>query len=94
MDITLTIQQKVVRLCVDGTRHCVSWEDNNDLLEKFFPALDDLLMTHGKALADVTHVHLAADLPQGYTTARIARVIVRTLRFALHASGTGAEDDE
>ncbi len=94
MDLTLTIHQKTMRLCVDGTRHCVSWEDNNDLLEKFFPAVDDLLTTHGAALADVTQVHLVTDVPQGYTTARIARVIVRTLRFALCVEGSETEEKE
>lgn len=82
MGIILTIYHKNVRLCLDE-RQCIAWTDNNDLLEKFFPALEALLAEQSATLQDVTDVALQLDIPRGYTTARIAQTIVRTLRFGL-----------
>lgn len=81
MKLHIRIHNKDVQLRVDGESRA-QWTDNNDLLEKFFPALDDVLTRAGATFADVTDVTLATDMPHGYTTARIARTIVHALRFA------------
>ena len=90
MKLIMTIQTKDVQLCLDE-RRCIAWTDNNDLLEKFFPALETLLAEQDVTLQDVTDVALHVDIPRGYMTARIAQTIVRTLRFGLGLSD-GTED--
>ncbi len=88
MTIQLFLHTQHVRLVlVDGetTIGQRTWEDDNDLLEKFFPFLDELLTEHDVDIADITDVTLQCDVPRGYTTARIARTIVKTLRFACRA---------
>lgn len=85
MRIELSLKEKNIHLVLrDDVRSIDSeqWEDRNDLLEKFFPALDDLLTRNGVEIDDVRDFSLSLDVPQGYTTARIARTIIKTMRFA------------
>lgn len=94
MRISLTIHEKEVRLCRDDGALCRTWTDNNDLLEQFFPALDALLAHDGRAVTDITDVTVHMDVPRGYTTARIARTIVRTLRFGLGLPLVADDEEE
>ncbi|MEN8252259.1 MAG: hypothetical protein ABFQ53_01615 [Patescibacteria group bacterium] len=58
------------------------WTDENNLLEKFFPALDDMFKRNDIDINDVEDFQLKTDIPEGYTTARIAQTIINTLNFA------------
>lgn len=88
MDIRLSLKEKGVQLVLcDGDKKLCerSWEDQNDLLEIFFPTVEQMLTQHNMTIADIDHFSLELDIPKGYTTARIARTIIKTLNFA-HSS--------
>lgn len=88
MQIELSLKEKDVALVLrdnDQDLDRMQWVDDNDLLEKFFPAIEDILMRNERVVEDVDDFVLVADIPKGYTTARIARTIIKTLNFARHA---------
>ncbi len=58
------------------------WIDENNLLERFFPILDELLKRNNCVIDDIDDFVLDTNVPNGYTTARIARTIIKTLSFA------------
>ncbi len=85
MQIELMLKEKDVTLVLrDDDREIerVEWFDENNLLEKFFPAIDDLLNHNRCDICDIDDFTLITDIPKGYTTARIARTIIKTLNFA------------
>lgn len=85
MKIELFLKEKDVILVLwsnDREIDRVTWTDQNDLLEKFFPAIDDLLCRNDLVIDNVHDFSLITDIPKGYTTARIARTIIKTLNFA------------
>lgn len=86
MQIKILIKEKNVTLSLLSDKEIVSekkWVDENNLLEKFFPAIDDILAENDLKVNDVEDFSLETDVPKGYTTERIARTIVQTLNFAL-----------
>lgn len=86
MQIQILIQEKNVTLSLLNGEEVVSekkWVDENNLLEKFFPAMDEILAENSLKINDVENFFLETDVPKGYTTERIARTIVQTLNFAL-----------
>lgn len=86
MKIVLSIKEKNVRLSLLNNNDLVSekkWVDKNNLLEKFFPAIDEILKENNLEIRDIKEFSLETDVPQGYTTERIARTIIQTLNFAL-----------
>lgn len=86
MKITLLIKEKNVTLFLFDGEKVLSekkWVDENNLLEKFFPAIDDILTENNLKVNEVKNFMLKTDVPKGYTTERIARTIVQTLNFAL-----------
>ncbi len=88
MQIELLLKEKNVELVLrndDQEIDRIQWIDENDLLEKFFPTIDDLLARNKLVIGNVSNFLLVADIPKGYTTARIARTIIKTLNFARHA---------
>lgn len=88
MQIELLVKEKNVEIVLRDNDHeidHIQWTDQNDLLERFFPAVDDLLTRNKLAIENVSNFVLVADIPKGYTTARIARTIIKTLNFARHA---------
>lgn len=88
MQIELLLKEKNVELVLRNNDHeidRIQWTDENDLLERFFPAIDDLLTRNELTVDNVSDFVLVADIPKGYTTARIARTIIKTLNFARHA---------
>lgn len=85
MQIELLLKEKDVKIVLRSNDQEIDhekWEDHNDLLEKFFPAIDDLLLRNDYVIDDVNDFSLVTDIPKGYTTARIARTIIKTLNFA------------
>ena len=57
-------------------------EPNRDLLEKFLPAIDTLLSKHGFSSRDVADIRVESELPDGYSSRRIAETIANVWRFA------------
>lgn len=85
MEIKLNLKEKDVTLVLEDNGNVISeeqWIDENDLLERFFPALDDMLQNNDLSVEKIDDFLLDADIPKGYTTARIARTIIKTLNFA------------
>ena len=85
MQIQLSLKEKDVKLVLlDGEKSLdeEEWVDENNLLEKFFPIIDDMLSNNDIDINDVDDFTLETDIPAGYTTARIARTIIKTLNFA------------
>jgi tRNA A37 threonylcarbamoyladenosine modification protein TsaB len=85
MTITLALKEKDVTLVLTEKGEMIAqkkWCDNNDLLERFFPALDELLRENALVCENIEEFLLTTQIPQGYTTARIARTIIKALNFA------------
>ncbi len=86
MKIKILIKEKNVTLSFLNDENIVSekkWTDENNLLEKFFPALDKILEENDLKVNELENFILETDVPKGYTTERIARTIVQTFNFAL-----------
>ena len=85
MNIHVSLTEKNVTLVLrDGEKSLDErqWTDENDLLERFFPTLEEMLQSNQVDITDVDKFLLETNIPQGYTTARIARTIVKVLNFA------------
>lgn len=83
--LILILKEKNIALVLrraDDVIDRVEWIDENNLLEKFFPICDAMLTKHNIDIVDVDDFAVDATIPQGYTTARIARTIVKTFNFA------------
>lgn len=86
MKIKLFIQAKNVTLSLFDENKIFSerkWVDENNLLEKFFPALEEILLENNLDIENIEDFILETDIPEGYTTERIARTIIQTFNFAL-----------
>lgn len=85
MQIQLSLKEKDVTLVLLDREKFLDeekWVDENNLLEKFFPIIDTMLKRNNISIGDVDNFELVTDIPSGYTTARIARTIIKTLNFA------------
>ncbi|XLQ20447.1 MAG: hypothetical protein ACKUBY_01560 [Candidatus Moraniibacteriota bacterium] len=85
MHIKLELKEKNVSLVLlDGENKIdeENWVDENNLLEKFFPIIDDMLKRNNTNIDNVEKFNLETNIPEGYTTARIAKTIIKTLNFA------------
>lgn len=85
MQIQLSLKEKDVTLVLRNEEKIVEermWVDENNLLEKFFPTLDEMLNRSNIDIDDIDKFLLETNIPQGYTTARIARTIIKTFNFA------------
>lgn len=58
------------------------WVEKNDVLEQFFDRLDGLLVAQNLSIEDIADFSFEMGRPMGYTTARIAQTIIKTLNFA------------
>lgn len=85
MHIQLLLKEKNVELVLlDGEKSLdkEKWVDENNLLEKFFPIVDDMLKRNNLNIDDIDDFVLETNIPEGYTTARIAQTIIKTFQFA------------
>ena len=85
MKLQLSLKEKKVALVLENDARIIEeqiWVDENDLLEKFFPILDAMLLNNDVNIKDIDEFLLDTNIPRGYTTARIARTIIKTLNFA------------
>lgn len=51
-------------------------EPNRELLEKLLPAIDALLLEHSLMPLDVEDIRVESDLPDGYSSRRIAEAVM------------------
>ncbi len=85
MQLQLEVKEKNIKLVLlDGEKSLdeTRWTDENNLLEKFFPIFDDMLVRNHMIVEDIDEFVLDTNIPDGYTTARIAQTIIKTLQFA------------
>ena len=85
MQIQLSLKEKNVTLVLlNGDKKVdeESWVDENNLLEKFFPIIDAMFEKNNCTINDVDDFILDTNIPEGYTTARIAQTIIQTFNFA------------
>jgi len=85
MQIQLLLKEKnVILVLLNGDKKIdeESWVDENNLLEKFFPIIDAMLEKNNCTINDVDDFILNTNIPDGYTTTRIASTIIQTLNFA------------
>ncbi len=83
--LQLSVKEKQVTIVVlDGEKifDKEEWVDENNLLEKFFPIMDEILGRNNININNIDNFELVTNIPAGYTTARIARTIIKTLNFA------------
>lgn len=50
-------------------------EPNRELLERILPAIDTLLVEHKLTLNTLADIHVESDLPDGYSSRRIAETV-------------------
>ena len=85
MTLTLLIVAKEITLILAENGKIVgkkNWTDQNDLSEKFFPQVDTLLKENNYTMTDIENFLLENNIPEGYTTARIAKTIMDSLQYA------------
>ena len=84
MQLQLVLKEKDVTLVLLDEEHKVDekkWVDENNLLEKFFPVADKMFEENNCTINDIDDFILETNIPRGYTTARIARTIIKALNF-------------
>jgi tRNA A37 threonylcarbamoyladenosine modification protein TsaB len=85
MQMKLSLNEKEVSLVLQDDNKIIDkkqWTDENNLLEKFFPILEEMLVHNDLTIESIDEFILDTNLPEGYTTARIAQTIIKTLKFA------------
>lgn len=85
MQLKLSIKNKKITLSILNKNKVLSdkkWIDENNLLEKFFPTVDEILKENNLKITDLKNFVLENDIPEGYMTERIAKTIIQTLKFA------------
>ena len=85
MKLQLELKEKNVSLVLLDEEKLIDqekWIDENNLLEKFFPICDEMLKRNNVNIKRVDDFVLETNIPDGYTTARIAQTIIETLKFA------------
>ena len=84
MYLILTVQHSRVTISLkegDGVFDEISWDDRRDLLEKLLPNIDALLGRNALKITDIGKFSLDIDVPESYSTYRIAKATIETLRF-------------
>lgn len=84
MTLTLLIVAKEITLILTKKGKILGqkkWTDQNDLSEKFFPQVDTLLKENNYTMKDIEEFLLENNIPEGYTTARIAKTIMDSLQY-------------
>lgn len=56
-------------------------EPNRELLEKILPAIDGMLAKHAVVPGDIADIRVETDLPDGYSSRRIAETVAEVWRW-------------
>ncbi len=72
----------VVLFCDGGEIGRAQVEPSRELLEKILPAVERLLLEHGLVSNDIADVRVESDLPDGYSSRRIAETAAKVWNFA------------
>ena len=60
-------------------------EPNRELLEKILPAIDELLAKQGVSPSDIDDVRVESNLPDGYSSRRVAETVASVWKSQLEA---------
>ena len=80
----LEIGRKGSKLALlDGERVVSSreWPEARDMGQQLFEAIDGLLRESGVASTDVTHFTIETDIPESFTSVRIAQSVAKAWEF-------------
>ena len=62
----------------------IVWDEHHDFLEKFFVNLNKIMDRNNVSINDIESFSLENNIPDKYTTVRIADTIVDVMNFALN----------
>jgi len=90
MDIKLFIEEKnYIKLClVSGKREIdrLEWQDENNLSHLLLANLDKILRKNEAGLDKIVNYHIISEVPQKWTTYRIADIALKTLKIGTKES--------
>ena len=84
MDLLLTVQHLRVTVSLKKGEILLdemSWNDQRDLLEKLLSNIDALLKRNKLKITGIEKFELDIDVPDSYSTYRIAKATIETLKF-------------
>lgn len=59
----------------------VSWKDERNLMERLLPGIKELLEKNNLQIGDIHDFDYDIDVPESYSTYRIGKAVMETLRF-------------
>lgn len=65
------------------------WGESRDMGRQLFQAIDELLAEQGIGPEEVASFEIDSDMPDGYTSMRIAETVKRTYMFAAQSKSAG-----
>jgi hypothetical protein len=90
MTIKLNIHENnFIKLCLfSGKREidCLEWQDENDLSHTLLANLDKILRKNETGLDKIVNYHIISEVPQKWTTYRIADIALKTLKIGTKES--------
>lgn len=85
MNVKLHIEENnFIKLCLFSGRKeidCLEWQDQNDLSRKLLANLDRILAKNGATLDKLLKWKIISEVPQKWTTFRIAKITFQTLKI-------------
>jgi len=85
MTIKLYIEENnYIKLCLISAKKridCLEWQDRNDLSRKLLANLDKILAKNDIALDKIESCNIISEVPQKWTTYRIADIAFKTLNI-------------
>jgi len=88
MNIILSVQQKKITISLRKGKEIVDqkqWGDKRDLSLRLLSEIDALLQKNDVLPSDIKKMFVTTDLPEGYTTPRIAETVAKTWNFAVQS---------
>jgi hypothetical protein len=90
----LTITKNESKLALLGDDREVAakeWGESRDMGRQLFQAIDELLAEQGIRPEEVAGFEIDSDMPDGYTSMRIAETVKRTYMFAAELKSAGGK---
>jgi hypothetical protein len=82
--LTISREKSMLMLASDGTELAKKeWSESRDMGRQLFRAIDELLVEQGMRPEDVADFEVDSDMPDGYTSMRIAETVKRVYTFSV-----------
>lgn len=85
MEIEIKIENKIIDLSLVNKKQIIdqiNFPDERRLSQELLPAIDRLLLRNGLTSADVEKINFKSDIPDTFTTFRIAKAVAETFNWA------------